>query len=528
MNNRVPINKRLLLKNSVSGLINKALTMAVLVWLQPYLLRRVSTDEYSLLPIMLSVMAFVKIMQFIFAGGVSRYMVEAYAKGDEDRVTEIVSTMFVFQLLGVFALSIGATFLIKNMDRLFTLPPELIGQARIMMGLMIGSFCLHLLLACFEAGIAMKQAYVAYNAIAFGRTALRLGILFLLLFTLGPRVLWVVVATEAAAIAALIGRVVVSMKGMPAIRLRISSVAFKGTGNVLAFNGWFFASQFASQIRNHADPIILAGIADSVSVTIFHLGNFIVRTIEDTTVMMTQPILPAIISMHANNDEERLARTFLRFGRYAMWLNLIVMIPLGIFASEFMMLYVGAEFSASGTILVILLVARALGLPHSMGQKLASAIGRIRPVALWSIAFQMLNLALTFFFVGYLELGALGSAGATLVIAFVSQIFVLQRLYRGLANVGIADYLKRSLVPGIAPGLAAGACWFALKVLIGPAGWWSLLLCMGAGIPVYLFVLGRFASDEADRRDFRKIAEKLRAGFKGSSKKSDPDDSPTS
>ena len=80
MSANVEISKRLVFINSASSLLAKVLNVSILVWLQQYLLRRISTEEYSLYPILMAVMLLVPLLTTILISGLSRYIVEAYAR----------------------------------------------------------------------------------------------------------------------------------------------------------------------------------------------------------------------------------------------------------------------------------------------------------------------------------------------------------------------------------------------------------------------------------------------------------------
>lgn len=54
MNSRVEISKRLVLINSGSSVLAHLVNISILLWLHQYLLRRISPEEYSLYPVIVS------------------------------------------------------------------------------------------------------------------------------------------------------------------------------------------------------------------------------------------------------------------------------------------------------------------------------------------------------------------------------------------------------------------------------------------------------------------------------------------
>jgi len=128
MTTKIEISKRLVLINSASSVVAKVLNVCVLVWLYQYLLRRISPEEYALYPVLMGVMAFAPLLTLILTSGLGRYIVDAYAKGDEQRVTQITSTMFPLLLAAtVPVLVIGGLFA-WYVDRILTIAPAYVGK----------------------------------------------------------------------------------------------------------------------------------------------------------------------------------------------------------------------------------------------------------------------------------------------------------------------------------------------------------------------------------------------------------------
>ena len=71
--------KKTVLVNSSSFAITRAINILVLVWLYQHLLKRISPSEYSIYPVLMSLMAFAPLMTGVLTSGIGRYVVEAYA-----------------------------------------------------------------------------------------------------------------------------------------------------------------------------------------------------------------------------------------------------------------------------------------------------------------------------------------------------------------------------------------------------------------------------------------------------------------
>jgi len=150
----IEISRRLAAINSASSVARKVLVMTVMVWLQQYLVRHLSLEEYALFPVLMAFLLFFPLATNIFTAGLRRYITDAYAKGDEETVSEIVSTMtpILAAVAGVL-LAAGLTCA-YHIDSLLEIAPGLEGDARFMFTLLI-------------VGAAFRVPVMASNGVRF-------------------------------------------------------------------------------------------------------------------------------------------------------------------------------------------------------------------------------------------------------------------------------------------------------------------------------------------------------------------------
>ena len=191
---RIEINKKIVFFNAASSTLTIILNASVLIWLQQYLLRRISPEEFSLLPILISVMAITPLLSMIFTGGINRYVTIAYAKDDDDEITRICSTMFPILLFAGTIFLAGGWLVAWNIEKILIIDPLYIRDAKLMMALLIFSAAIKIPLTAFGTGFVVRQKLYIEDAISIFCLIIRLAILFGLLFGVSTRVLWVTVA----------------------------------------------------------------------------------------------------------------------------------------------------------------------------------------------------------------------------------------------------------------------------------------------------------------------------------------------
>lgn len=500
MGERVEISKRLVLINSASSLATRLLSISVLVWLQQYLLSRISPEEYSLLPILYAIMMFAPLATTILTGGIGRYIVEAYARDDDDRVTQIVSTMVpILCIAGLLFVAGGWTFA-WYIDKVLTIAPEHVWDARVMMALLMFSTAIRLPLSPFGVGLYVRQKFVLTNVISVGVEVLRLALLFTLLFGVSTRVLWVITASVCADLLNLLIVQVLSRRFVPALRFRLSSIHWPIARELTSFGGWNFLLELAGTIRTNADVIILNKLATPLDVANFHLGSLVMKHVQATAITIRSPLQPSLVALYATGDRDRLASIYLKGNRYGLWGIQLVAFPLIIFSEEIITLYVGSKFSDAATVMALLLATLPIAYANMLMPALANATGQIKPLAIRALILHATNLLLTLYLVGQLEMGAVGSALATLV----STLFYVPLLYWPLgiklSGVGWRVWFVRSIAPGVIPGLAGAAVWVFCRPAAPPESWLKLGLYTAPGLGAYFLVLILFCLQEEDRR----------------------------
>lgn len=514
----VPISKRLVFVNSLSSAGARLINVALLLWLQRYLITRIPADEYALYPVFMSIMVFLLLVKTLLASGIVRYATDAKAKKDSERIERIVSTMFVLTTaMALVSLGIGTGFAL-NINRFITVAPQYTADAVFIAVVLVVSFSLQMLLSPFEFGLVVAQRFVLLNMIEVGVVFLRIGLLLVLLFGVSTRVIWVAVANEAAGAAGIVARYTLSRRVLPEMRFNVRSIHWGVGAELLSFGWWAFIGQAGHRMRTHADPIILNAFATSFDVVCFYLGNMVIVQLNTLMLRMGETVVPSLTAMNATEQHERLGKVYLRFNRLALLLFMLPAVPLMVFRGELITLYVGAEFAPAATVLLLLMANASLGKGYGMLYKLGIAKGRMKFLAITGLALQAGNLALTLVLVGIFELGAVGAALSTFVVGVGIRSVVLIPYSLRLAGVSVADWFTRTLLPGYLPAVIAGVLGLVLRAYIMTSLRWSTVgILIAVTCTAYLFSAYLFGLKREDKQDFGDLVLRFNAKAKSTS-----------
>jgi O-antigen/teichoic acid export membrane protein len=523
MASQVEISKRLLLINSASSIAAHILQVSVLFWMNLHLLRRVSDAEYSLSPLVYAILGFIPLFTMVLTSGLGRYLLNAYAKGDEKEMGRIVSSMVpLLSFVGLLLLVVGG-LAAWYVDWILVIPEALIWDARLMIFLMI--FCMAVQLPCSPLGLGLyiQQKFVLSNLISVGADIFKSALLLVLLLGVSSRVLWVVVASAAGQIFSLIVSTMISLHLVPALRYRYQSIRWDLVRAITGFGGWNFLVGLAGRTREFAIPLILNHLGTYTDTVTYQVGSMPRRQIDLWFEVASRPLHPMITGMHAVGADERFRNAYLRCGRVGLWVILSAAIPAMVYAAPMMNLYMGSKYSdgayiAAAFVLVCTLACSVLSSGNWMTWCMANAKGHMRPVGICVSLTQLVSVVLILVATGRFHLGASGAVFVSFVVSSFSAVFLMLPVGLRLADVSLETWIERTFVPGIAPACVAAVAWVALDLQVQPDSWFELGWCTAVGGLVYAVVLLGCCLDQRDKQDLEAILARAKvktAVFRG-------------
>ncbi len=506
---RIEVSKRLVIINSASSAVTLILNITVLIWLQQYLLKRISPEEYSLIPIMLSLMAFSPLLTTFLTTGLGRYITVAYARDDQEEVTRICSTMFpVLLVAGLVLLAIGWLAAWK-IDLLVDIDAALVPEAQLMLGLLVLSAAARLPLAVFESGFLVRQKLMLHDIIDIGCQFLRILLLLVLILGVGAKALWVTVASVVSEFVYLVVSTIISIRLVPSQRVRWGVFHRSLAGEITSFGGWNFVSQIAETIKQAMDPLVLNRFAAAVDVAVFYVAGIAPRQLRLMALPLTRPFFPVIAAVHADGDTERLGNIYLRTARYQTWALLFVGVPAAVFSYEVMHLYLGGKYDQAGPVMLVLLIVAMLGGLNALGPAVVAVVGRIKGYALRLLAAYLANFVLALLFVAYLREGAMGSAVATLIAVAVGEVMVIGAYCRRLVGTTTRAWLAEVVAPTMLPAIPALLLCLIAKWLDYRHSWAEVLTASALSGALYILLVLRFWLMAEDKRDLGRLADRL-------------------
>ncbi|MEM7164810.1 MAG: hypothetical protein AAF581_05060 [Planctomycetota bacterium] len=510
-NERVPISRKVSVINGLSTGLTFLLNISFFLWLNRYLLDRVPVDQYQYLSILQSLTLLVPVVSMIFTSSLGRYVVEAYSRDDQQRVTAIASTMFPV-LIGVGGLVLAIGLVAAwQVDGFLKLTAESKSLVQKMLCILVAGVSFRLATAVFAVGFFVRQRFVVHSVIGLLKEIIRCTLLLVLLTSVSTSVLWVIVATVTAEFLMRLTEIVCTRLLVPALGFRFSAIDWRIVPELLSFGAWNLVRRIGGSARQALTPTLLTNFGSPLDVVSYSLGSFVDNRMQTLLQSILYPLMPPLVAMHAQGQQDRLRAAYLNGGRYSLWLATFVAAPLLVYRWEVVTLYLGhldVDIEMIVAVLSVTMLLMTLRSALGMLGRLAAVQGRLKTIALRSLAVNVAAFGVTIYCVCFLEMGARGAVTGMIPVLILNPLLMLP-MGNAVAATPFAVWLSKTLVPGVLPALVAAAVWWGLREWIVPDTWLALIGCVVAGAVVFVGTVYTAAMQAQERRDLRVLVAKV-------------------
>lgn len=523
----IEISKRLVLVNSFAAVLRSVLGLAVVFWLQRFLGKKIPESEFAVYSVVLKLMMFVPLVSMAVGGGLTRFVTEAVARGDQQRVTQIVSTLAPLCAgAGLFVLLTGSALSLW-IDHVLTIDPVYVSDAQVMFFLLVVLAAIRIGAMPFQIGVQVRQKFVWMHVIGLASQLFWVAGLVMLLVGVSPRALWVAVASVPSTLLEVGLTVWLSCLLMPSLRWRFRDYRRTLVRPLLSFGSWTLLGRVASVARESCGVLILnelpvarAKPLRDAAVFQYTMGATVESKVFPMALIPLSTTLPALTAMHATGQADRLRHAFFRIMRYVLWAFLLPTVPLVAYGHAFWDLYIGPDKYATecALVMMLLLSKSVVVFPQPVLAQIVAARDQTRPMAIRVCILEIMNVLSALVAVIWFDAGAVGVAAVTSAMTLVSQPLLLWTFGFELTGSTLGQWLRQVVLPGLIPMLAAAPVCFGLAWFAPPQSWFTLVLQSALGCSVFAAVLVFFCLTPHERSDLSKVLARAKAILPGRSR----------
>jgi O-antigen/teichoic acid export membrane protein len=172
MNSSFEIKSSLLAKNVALNFIGQMIPLVIAVLTMPYVIHGLGPERFGILSIAWIVLGYFSMFDLGLGRSTTKFVAEALGKGETERISPIVWTSLISQLvLGIMGGIIWALITPFLVERVLNIPPELIGETRTTLYLLSFSILIIICSISLRGVLEAGQRFDLVNAVSIPGTS---------------------------------------------------------------------------------------------------------------------------------------------------------------------------------------------------------------------------------------------------------------------------------------------------------------------------------------------------------------------
>lgn len=394
LNSKTKINQ--LKAGATLSYISMFLGYLISITYTPLMLRLLGQSEYGLYNLVVSIVAYLGVLNFGLSSAYMRYYSKYKVKGDENKIKTINGMFFViFSAIGCIAV-IAGIILALNSKLVFgnELSENELSKARIILMILVINLAISFPNLVFSSYITANEKFIFQQTIQMIKTIAN-PLIILPLLIAGKGSVGMVIATTVLNLTIEIFNVIYCVKK---IEMKFSFKRFdlKLMKEMSVFSSFIFINLLIDQINWNVDKIILGRFYGTIAVAVYGLAaqlNTYYSTLSSTISSVFIPRIHRIVE--ASNDNSELTILFTKIGRIQFILLSLIASGLVFFGKPFIKIWAGNNYSDSYYIVLLLIIPVTIPLIQNIGIEIQRAKNMHKFRSWVYLLIAIVNLAIT-------------------------------------------------------------------------------------------------------------------------------------
>lgn len=455
-----------LLRNSGINFLAGLLPSLVVLFTMPFVVHHLGTAHYGMLILVSSMIGYFAVIDINIAAAATKYVSEFRSKGDEASESAVITLAVVISacigVIGSIAMFVAQDWLVEHA---LNLPPD---QKE------LGLRCIRLAAVGFlvaqlqQVLQSLPQALQRYTWVGssdafFGVMVPGLTVLALML---GGGIYEVLLVRVTLSFCNVLVLALMARQLFPRWRYCWPTPALRRT--VLSFSGYTYLGRLASLTYLHADKFIIGAMLSLEAVAYYSIAATIANRLLAMTFRFSSVIYPAASALAAQGRWDELKTAYFKTSRYVFFINSCAVALICLFAREILYYWMGADFAATGWIvLTVVSLAMLIDSASNLPSLVNDGVGHSRLTGLFAIGRALLGLAVVI--PGAKLFGLDGVAYGHLVASTVVVVTFLFVVHRFSIPFSILAYARNTYPVALTvTALAMAASWFWHPGLVMP------------------------------------------------------------
>lgn len=472
---------------AVLGYINMFANILITFVYTPIMLRLMGNEEYGLYSLVLSVIAYLSVLDMGFGNAMIRFISKAQANKDNKKESKISGMFLMFYtIIGIVTVVIGIILISKIRVLFPALSENEIYKAKIIMGILIGTVAVSFPLSVFESYVMACERFKFLKILNIIKTV-SIPLTMLPLLLCGFKSITMVIVTSFYNIAYQICTLICCVKKLN-MKISFSIKEFdKGLfKEICSYSVFIFLGLIVDTVFNNTDQVILGSLCGTVAVAIYAVGTKFSSMNVTFSTTISGLFLPKITKMLEENDsDKKISDLFIKISRIQIYLMMLIMTGFIILGRQFIDLWVGSDYKDAYYIILLLIVPAIVPLTQNIGISIIQAKNKHQFRAIAYLIIAVINIMISIPLAQ--KYGGIGAAVGTAVANFLGQIMTMNIFYWKKINLDIPKYWRFLLAFSAKLGIIVILnMWIVSKFTFN---WYKLILFAGLFAIQYMVIV---------------------------------------
>ena len=461
----------------------------------PWMIATIGKEDYGLYTLVVSVIGFF-LMDFGLSTTISRFVAKYNVKGDQKSIGNLLGVAYKLYLLFDLLLCISLIVFYFCSPYIYKeLTPIELDRFRIAYVIasvfsVISFPCLALngLMIANEKFIQLKLCDLFH----------KIGVVVLMVLALlfGGGLYSLVVVN------ALIGVAVILIKFWTISRTTEIDVNWssKDRGilkNICEYSSWVSIISICQRSIFNIMPTIIGVFLGSVEIAVFGVAMILEAYVYNFTNAIGGLFLPRVTRLVSRGCEGELLTLMICVGRIQLIVISLVLIIFFTVGSDFITLWLGADFKSVYICTLILIIPSILQAPQEIANTMIMTTNRVKSQAYVFIVMALVNICLSFILI---ELYGIIGVAISICVSYFLRTTLMSMIYKRALKIDMYTFFRgcySSIIPSVIVVFFIGAM---IRIFWDSVGWGDLVLKAGViatvyGVIIYLFSLNGYEKD---------------------------------
>jgi len=485
-------------RNAFSNIAGTALSLGVGFVLMPLIVHRIGASDFGIWMLVNSVVGYMGLVDFGLAPTLVKKTAEHLAVDGEDarrRLNRTVSTVFGLYVLIGAAVGLAIALLSQLPEGIFKVPAEDFATFKAVLWIVGFQAALSFPMSIWHGLLGGLQDFHYANFVGIVTNILRvIGTLWVLESGNGLLgLIWMGFGITCVSWAARWWWV---RRKIPDLKLTLSGFDRAEVKGLAHFSGAMVIWSMAGYAVHQLDKVLIGIFLPVAFITTYEIGARISNYSRNVLHSWLSVVMPAAAALKAQGDSAMLRNLYLTGTKYLLLSYVGVVIALLGFGREFIVLWMGQEFSQAVLIMDILLVGSLFQSQNLVAHVMLPGMSRLRVFTRIMLGYIVCTTVLGILFVTQWGLPGMAAAIATTMVLMESMFITY--IFREF-DVRFHDFARVCLLPSVVAALPAVAWIFMAHRFLPAATWARLVVDVGVCLSLYGVAFWQFGLSAHER-----------------------------